>query len=113
PGSTARLRTMSQLEFLRDVDYPSRLETYKRRVALLQNFSNQSDENARIAKEELFGYQNSFKAITGYLSALNDKQTMARKQAGEAMLEASFKSNPKNKDVRGPWEEIAETVQVQ
>ena len=67
PGSTGRLRTIAQLEFLRDLDYPSRLETYKRRIALLQNFSAQSDENARIAKEDLFGYQNSFKAITGYL----------------------------------------------
>ena len=63
---------MAQLMFLRDVDYPSRLDTYKRRVALLQNFSAQSEENARIAKEHLFSYQNAFKGITGYLAGLND-----------------------------------------
>ena len=64
-GSTGRLKTMAQLGFLRDVDYPSRLETYKRRIALLEHFSGESEENARIAKEEIFSYQNSFKAITG------------------------------------------------
>jgi Peptidase S46 len=113
PGSTGRLRTLAQLEFLRDVDYPSRLVTYKRRIALLQNFSGQSEENARIAKEELFSYQNSFKAITGYLAPLNDKDVAASKLADEAKLKATFKADPKTKDVPSPWEEIAGTVKVQ
>ena len=112
PGSTGRQRTMAQLEFLRDVDYPSRLETYKRRIALLENFGAQSEENKRIAKEHLFSYQNSFKAITGYLEPLNDKQVMATKQADEAKLEATFKADPKNK-AANPWSEIAQSVQVQ
>src|SRR6266576_4644303 len=96
PGSTGRLRTIAQLEFLRDVDYPSRLETYKRRIALLQSFSTQSEENARIAKEEVFSYQNSFKAITGYLEGLQDKSAMASKQADEDKLAAAFKADGKN-----------------
>jgi len=113
PGSTGRQRTVAQLEFLRDMDYPSRLENYKRRIALLQNFSSQSEENARIAKEHLFGYQNSFKAITGYLVPLNDKQIMAGKAADEARLQATFKADPKNKDAANPWEQIADTIKVQ
>jgi hypothetical protein len=112
PGSTGRLRTVDQLKFLKDLDYPARLETYKRRIALLQNFSAQSEENARIAKEDIFGYQNSFKAITGYLEGIND-DVMAAKKAEEAKLEASFKTDPKNKDARNPWEEIAGTVELQ
>jgi hypothetical protein len=113
PGSTGRLKTMAQLGFLRDVDYPSRLETYKRRMALLQHFSGESEENARIAKEEIFSYQNSFKAITGYLAPLNDKKIMAGKQVDEAKLAAAFKMNPRNKGASSPWAEIAETVNVQ
>ena len=70
PGRPGARRTIAQLEFLRDVDYPSRLETYKRRITLLLNFGNESEENARIAKEELFSYQNSFKAIYGIPGAL-------------------------------------------
>ena len=106
PGSTGRLRTMSQLEYLRDVDYPSRLETYKRRIALLQNFSSQSEENARIAKENIFSYQNAFKAITGYLEGLQDKSIMAAKQADEDKLRAAFKANPKNSGTSDPWTEV-------
>src|SRR5215475_7307918 len=110
PGSTGRLKTMSQLEFLRDVDYPSRLETYKRRIALLLNFGNESEENARVAKEELFSNQNSFKAITGYLEPLKNTDVMAAKQADEARLEAAFNANPKNKDAASPWKEIGASM---
>ena len=113
PGSTGRQRTIAQLEFLRDLDYPSRLETYKRRIALLQKFSGESEENARIAKEHLFSYQNGFKAVTGYLVPLNDRQIMATKQADEAKLQATFKAEPKNKAAPNPWDEISESVKVQ
>src|SRR5882724_5634451 len=113
PGSTGRLRTMAQLEFLWDVDYPSRLETYQRRIALLRSFSDQSEENARIAKEEVFSYQNSFKAITGYLEGLQDKSAMASKQADEDKLAAAFKADAKNSAAGNPWDEIAAAVKLQ
>jgi hypothetical protein len=113
PGSTGRLKTMSQLEFLRTLDYPSRLETYKRRIALLLDFGKQSEENARIAKEELFTYQNSYKAINGYLVPLNNREIMAGKEADEARVEASFKANPRNGDSADPWNQIAESMKVQ
>lgn len=112
PGSTGRLRTTAQLEFLRDLDYPARLETYQRRITLLQSFSAQSDENARIAKEDLFGYQNSFKAITGYLEGLSN-QVMASTKADEAKLEDAYQADPRNKAAANPWEEIAGTVKLQ
>ena len=113
PGSTGRLKAITQLEFLRDVDYPSRLETYTRRIALLQKFGSESAENTRIAKEELFSYQNSFKAITGYLAPLKDTQVMAEKQADEARLESAFKAASEGKSTNNPWQEIAGTVKVQ
>src|SRR5204862_2203622 len=51
PGSTGRLLTMSQLGYLRDVEYPWRLSSYKRRDAALHNYSTQSAEKARQAQE--------------------------------------------------------------
>jgi hypothetical protein len=111
PGGTDRLRTMAQIDFLRDVDYPSRLASYKRRIDLLQNFAGQSEENARIAKEEIFGYQNSQKAIAGYKTGLDDKALMAAKAAEERKLRNEVKAkNPKSAD---PWAEIEGAMKVQ
>jgi hypothetical protein len=111
PGSTGRLRTMSQLEYLRDVDYPSRLESYTRRINLLKQFGSQSEENARISQEDLFSLQNSFKAVTGYLGGLNDKEEMAKKAADEQKQRAAFKT--KNPSAPDPWDEIANAMKVQ
>jgi hypothetical protein len=113
PGSTGRLLTMAQLEFLRDVQYPSALQLYKRRIALLQEFSKQSEENDRIANRDLFGLQNSQKAITGYQSGLLDKSIMDAKAADEAKLRAAFKADPKNAGAADPWEEIVQAIKLQ
>lgn len=113
PGNTGRLLTMAQLEFLRDVQYPASLKVYARRIALLEEFSKRSDENARIAKEDLFGLQNSQKAITGYQSGSLDKSTMDQKATNEAKLRAAFKADPKNVGAADPWEEIAQAVKTQ
>lgn len=113
PGSTGRLLTMAQLEFLRDVQYPMVLKLLARRVTLLQDFSKQSEENARIAKEELFGLQNSLKAITGYQSGLLDKAIMDQKSADETKLRAGFNADPKNNGAADPWDEIAQAIKLQ
>jgi hypothetical protein len=113
PGNTGRLLTMAQLEFLRNVQYPSALKLFQRRIALLQDFSKQSEENARVAKEDIFGLQNSQKAITGYQSGLLDKAIMEAKAADEAKLRAAFKAGPKNAGAADPWEEIVQAIKVQ
>jgi hypothetical protein len=114
PGSTGRLRTMSQLEFLRNTDYPSRLARYARRIKALQTFSGQTEENARIAQEDIFGLQNSQKAVTGYLSGLKDDELMARKASDEQKLRQQVASSPKEKaDFGEPWDVISKAMQVQ
>ena len=113
PGNTGRLLTMAQLEFLRDVQNPSALKLFARRISLLQDFSKQSEENARIAKENIFGLQNSQKAVTGYQSGLLDKSIMDKKAGDEAKLRSAFKADPKNTGTPDPWEEIAQAIKVQ
>jgi len=82
-------------------------------IALLQDFSKQSEENARVAKEMLFGLQNSQKAITGYQSGLLDKSIMDSKAADEAKQRAAFKADPKNAGAPDSWEEIAQAMKLQ
>src|SRR5208282_2011744 len=113
PGSTGRLLTMAQLEFTRDVQYPLVLKLFQRRIALLQDFSKQSEENARISKEDFFLLQNSEKAIDGYQSGLLDKAIMDAKAADEARLRAAYKADPKNAGAPDPWDEIAQAIKLQ
>ena len=114
PGSTGRLLTMAQLEFLRDVDYPTRLEYYKERIAMLQKFSTESPDNARIAQEDLFEYQNSLKAVNGYLSGLQDQQLMAQKAGDEAKFKAFVEADSRRKaEFDDPWAALAKSMEVQ
>src|ERR1051326_7938105 len=113
PGNTGRMLTMAQLDFLRDVQYPAALKLYARRIAVLENFGKESEENARIAKEDIFGLQNSQKAITGYQSGLLDNSIMEKKAADEAKLRASFKADAKNAGAPDPWDEIAGAIKTQ
>src|SRR5580704_4414053 len=113
PGSTSRQQTLAQLEFTRDVNYPSVLALLKRRIALVEDFSKQSEENARVAKEDLFGLQNGQKAITGYEAGLMDKSIFDAKAADEAKLRASYKADPKNAGTADPWDQIAQAMQLQ
>lgn len=114
PGSTGRLLTMAQLESLRDVSYPFRLKSLERNTKLIQEFSAKSDENARAAERVLFGYQNSYKALTGYQSGLLDKQLMAKKAAAEKALRDAVVADAKMKAEFGSaWDEIAKAVKYQ
>ena len=114
PGSTGRLNAMSQLEFLRDVQYPQVLKSLARRDALLKKFSAASPENARIAQEDMFGIENSLKAFKGYQSGLLDKNLMAKKAADEAGMRQAIASDPKKKSQFGdPWPEISKAMDVQ
>ena len=114
PGRTSRLLTMDQLDYLRDYEYPLRLNSYARRVEVLQKFSAESEENAREAESDIFGIQNSFKAITGYEGALKDQELMAKKAADEKELQQFVNSSPTSKQQYGdPWAAIAKAVTVE
>jgi len=114
PGRTGRLLTTDQLMFLRDYQYPLQLQSYKLRLAALDKFSAQSAENAREAQSDVFGLENSFKAVTGYLGGLKDQELMARKAADEKSLQQFVNSDQQRKQEFGdPWAAIAKAVDVQ
>ncbi len=59
PGSTSRQLTLAELADQRDRALPRLLARLYRREVLLSSFSERSMENARRARDELFGIQNA------------------------------------------------------
>jgi hypothetical protein len=108
PGSTGRLLTLSQLEFLRDVGYPFMIGTNSRRRALLTEYSKKGSEESRIALRTLFGIENSLKAIGGYQSGLLDQRLMEKKaQEERAFRDEVGKDQAMAEEFGRAWDEIA------
>ncbi|MGZ5514695.1 MAG: S46 family peptidase, partial [Candidatus Aminicenantales bacterium] len=108
PGSTGRLLTMDQLEFLRDTGYPFNIANLKRRQAFMRAYAAQGEEQSRIAMRNLFGIENSLKATIGYQSGLLDEKLLAKKLSEEQSLRAQVAKSPDLEKAYGPaWDEIA------
>ena len=112
PGGTSRLLTMDELEYKRDHQFPFTMEILHRLEVLLNVYSSESAENARRAKDMLFGVQNSRKARGGGLQGLLDPQLMGRKAAEERQLKELIQSKPELRPALGAWERIAEAQKV-
>ncbi|HEV2022026.1 MAG TPA: S46 family peptidase [Terriglobales bacterium] len=113
PGSTGRDNTLAQMEFARDVNFPFLLKTYKQRLQALKAFAAGSEENARIAREDIFSIENSFKAVTGYQGGLLDPALMAKKADAEKKLRAAVETDPAKKQQFGAaWDEVAQAMAV-
>jgi hypothetical protein len=110
PGRTDRLNTMRHLEFIRDRQYPSSMRTIYRREVLLTTFSDRSLENARRAKDDLFGIQNTRKARLGGLAGLQDPEIMKQKREAEQKLKDAVAKDPKLKDYAGAWDDVAKAI---
>ena len=107
PGSTARLQTHAQMAFARDVSSPAQLKGLARRIKVLEAYAALSSENARQVNTQIFGLQNSQKAITGYWSGLKDKEAMAKIEKAEKELQGKVAADPKLAFAKDSWTKIA------
>jgi hypothetical protein len=108
PGRTDRLRTMAELQYLRDVEYPYALERLKRLEVLLGSWSARSAENARRARTDLFSARNGRKVRDGALAGLLDPKLMQRKEEEEQQLRAAVSTNQSLVAASGAWDRIAQ-----
>jgi hypothetical protein len=83
PGSTDRLKTVKQLEYERDHRLPTRLEQLALRRKAYYDYSARGSEQARRAKDRIFGVENSIKAISGEYEGLQEPKLMAQKVQAE------------------------------
>jgi len=108
PGSTGRLNTVAQMEYLRDVQYPVALDGYARQIAILHDLANADPARARALRNRIFGLENSQKAVQGYQSGLLDPKLMAWKRKWEDDFKAKVQADPALKAKYGnAWDAVA------
>jgi hypothetical protein len=101
PGSTSRLDTLAQLEFLRDVQLPRQLFYMSEMRGMLTEFQNRGSEQRRIANDMLFGIENSMKAYKGRFAALVDPTLIRERAISEAELQKRIDADPEMKATYG------------
>jgi hypothetical protein len=109
PGSTGRLNTVAQLEFLRDVAYPAQLDALHRQVEAYKAAGALDTTRAKSLRNTIFGLENTQKAVAGYQSGLLDPRLMARKRDWEKEFRAKVSADPALRLKYGrAWQTLAE-----
>jgi hypothetical protein len=106
PGKTDRQLTLDELADTRDRYLPYVLRMFNRREVLELAYSARSFENARKAREDLFGDQNNRKRYDGYLAGLLDPQTWSALKAREQKLRDAIVRDPKFKSTISAYDRI-------
>jgi hypothetical protein len=113
PGSTERGLTMSQLTLDRELVYPMRIARLKRQLQAMRAYAARGPEQARQAAEEIFGYENSIKALTGEFNGM-DKALFDKKAKEESELRAKVTANAEwRRDYGDAWDAIAAATKRQ
>jgi hypothetical protein len=104
PGATQRLLTQAQLRTVQDVVLPlEQLLASELRGRLLR-FMAESDRNAFIAGQTLYGVENSYKRQLGRMQALIDPAFMAQREAAEREFRARVAGDPRlAREIGDPW----------
>ena len=106
PGKTDRQLTLDELADTRDRYLPYVLRMFNRREVLESAYSARSFENARKAREDLFGTQNNRKRYDGYLAGLLDPQIWSQLKTREQKLRDAIARDPKLKSTIAAYDRI-------
>jgi hypothetical protein len=108
PGSTGRLNTLAQMEYLRDVQYPAQLAGYKRMLDTYSQLAKSDTSSIRRYQNDVFSFANSQKAVAGYRTGLIDSLRVAKKRAFETEFRARINADPVLRSKYGAtWDAIA------
>src|SRR5438270_8908859 len=106
PGKTDRQLTLDELADTRDRYLPYVLRMFNRREVLESAYSARSFENARKAREDLFGTENNRKRYDGYLAGLLDRQIWSQLKTREQKLRDAIARDTKLKSTIAAYDRI-------
>ncbi|MDQ3043171.1 MAG: S46 family peptidase, partial [Acidobacteriota bacterium] len=107
PGSTARLLTVSQLAYQRDVGNPMQKKVWTLRREILENYGKRGAEQMRQAGGGMRSFSNSLKRLTGQQDGLTNPRMFAKKEAEEKALKDELAKKPELQKIYAPaWEQI-------
>lgn len=110
PGRTGRLRTVAQLEYAKNTQYPVAVYMLNELVKAYQAFVDENPVDKAEWEDRLFSFSNSWKASNGILSGLRDDVLMQKKRAFEATFKADIAKKPELQAKYGDlWKKIEDT----
>lgn len=108
PGSTARLLTVAQLTYQRDIGNPLQKQVWETRRKALEQYSKLGAEQLRQASPGMRSFANSLKRLDGQQEGLLNPRNFARKEAEEKDLRDKLAAKPElNKQYAPAWENIS------
>ena len=109
PGSTNRLYTFAQLEFLRDYRFGLQTPMRKELYAIYEELVEQTNADDMKLVVTLFNVGNGLKVYDATYQSLKDPFFLARKKDFERKFKDAVQSNPELNNTYGNiWNEIAE-----
>jgi peptidase S46-like protein len=112
PGGTDRELTVAQLKYQRDIALPESLFALAEYRGALTMYTRLGAEQHRTAEAELFGIENSYKAVKGRYQALITDTLWNEKAQREQKLRATVKKSPAmQKQYGAAWDMVAKAVE--
>ena len=110
PGSTNRLRTVAQLEYLRDIQYRNSAFQSDNVYNRLEQLKSVNPKNAADYETMRLAFSNGWKNIVNTYKALNDPYLIARKKDFEKKLQKVVFNDPElSKQYGHVWKTIETT----
>lgn len=113
PGSTARLLTVAQLSYQRDLGNPAQKKIWETLRRALENYSKLGPEQQRQASGGMRGFANGLKRLAGQQEGLLNPRNFAKKEAEEKDLREKLAQKPElDKQYAPAWTNIAKAYEA-
>lgn len=107
PGTTQRLKTIAELDFLRAVSFPAWLERNAELRGRVIQFAELGDEETRVVRQMQLGLENGLKVVRNRQRALLNDSVFSELRAREADLRESVRESESLSARFGdPWAEV-------